>query len=81
MIVVTSTKTKFGDLNKSDYVNNNNDGKNLINYFSSFNLIAVFFFVVAECALQESDHPLEILQRWGSGRLFLRYTVLSTNGK
>uniref|UniRef100_A0A1Y1M256 SH3 domain-containing protein n=2 Tax=Photinus pyralis TaxID=7054 RepID=A0A1Y1M256_PHOPY len=33
-----------------------------------------------ECALRETDHPLEILQRWGSGRLVLRYTVLSANG-
>ncbi|XP_045481159.1 apoptosis-stimulating of p53 protein 1 isoform X3 [Harmonia axyridis] len=33
-----------------------------------------------ECTLQEADHPLEILQRWGSGRLMLRYTLLSKNG-
>ncbi|KAK9875922.1 hypothetical protein WA026_009706 [Henosepilachna vigintioctopunctata] len=34
-----------------------------------------------ECTLLETDHPLEILQRWGSGRLMLRYTVLSTDGE
>ncbi|EFA01528.2 hypothetical protein TcasGA2_TC007088 [Tribolium castaneum] len=34
-----------------------------------------------ECPLRETDHPLEILQRWGSGRLVLRYTVLSTSDK
>ncbi|CAH1369977.1 unnamed protein product [Tenebrio molitor] len=33
-----------------------------------------------ECPLRETDHPLEILQRWGSGRLVLRYTVLSSSG-
>ncbi|KAJ3630287.1 hypothetical protein MTP99_011490 [Tenebrio molitor] len=32
-----------------------------------------------ECPLRETDHPLEILQRWGSGRLVLRYTVLSSS--
>ncbi|GJQ65328.1 hypothetical protein Trydic_g7444 [Trypoxylus dichotomus] len=34
-----------------------------------------------ECLLQESDRPLEILQRWGSSRLLLRYTLLSSDGK
>ncbi|XP_076273577.1 ankyrin-repeat, SH3-domain, and Proline-rich-region containing Protein isoform X3 [Rhynchophorus ferrugineus] len=30
--------------------------------------------------LKDTDHPLEVLQRWGSGRLLLRYTTLSANG-
>lgn len=38
-------------------------------------------YIFLECPLRETDHPLEILQRWGSGRLVLRYTVLSSNGK
>ncbi|KAH1027075.1 hypothetical protein HUJ05_000643 [Dendroctonus ponderosae] len=29
--------------------------------------------------LKDSDRPLEILQRWGSGRLMLRYTTLRAN--
>ncbi|KAF7275829.1 hypothetical protein GWI33_011229, partial [Rhynchophorus ferrugineus] len=29
--------------------------------------------------LKDTDHPLEVLQRWGSGRLLLRYTTLSAN--
>ncbi|KAL1506716.1 hypothetical protein ABEB36_006027 [Hypothenemus hampei] len=31
--------------------------------------------------LKDTDHPLEILQRWGSGRLVLRYTTLGVNGE
>ncbi|XP_066244957.1 apoptosis-stimulating of p53 protein 2 isoform X1 [Euwallacea similis] len=31
--------------------------------------------------LRSTDHPLEILQKWGSGRLELRYTTLSVNGE
>lgn len=38
-----------------------------------------FYFI--ECPLRDNDHPLDILQRWGSGRLVLRYTVLSADGK
>lgn len=38
-------------------------------------------FIFIECPLRETDHPLEILQRWGSGRLILRYTVLGVNGE
>lgn len=34
-----------------------------------------------ECTLNGNDRPLEILQKWGSGKLLLRYTVLSTNGE
>nr|CAI5855356.1 unnamed protein product [Callosobruchus analis] len=40
-----------------------------------------FYNFKRECPLGKSDHPLEVLQRWGSGRLILKYTVLSTNGK
>ncbi|XP_030761006.1 apoptosis-stimulating of p53 protein 1 isoform X2 [Sitophilus oryzae] len=29
---------------------------------------------------KDTDRPLEILKRWGSGRLVLRYTTLSSNG-
>lgn len=41
----------------------------------------MYVFAFLECPLRETDHPLELLQRWGSGRLVLRYTVLSANGK
>lgn len=44
------------------------------------NLITCYIFVT-ECQLDKSDHPLELLQRWGSGRLVLRYTVLRSNGE
>ncbi|VEN61597.1 unnamed protein product [Callosobruchus maculatus] len=40
-----------------------------------------FYNFKRECPLGKSDHPLEVLQRWGSGRLILKYTVLSTNGE